>query len=176
MTIVEQLSLGRVCQEEGERNGGDSWSRRGTDPALLSRFRMTYTTRPPQDKVWYGCDMQINCGLDGVTAFFDVADRPFQPEDVRPRNEVMPPAVAIPSMTTTTSPQSCLYPEANLSQPGSPRQDNATTAQIPTSPISVAQFSSPGHVAATECRATRPRRAPPRLNTGTLKRTYDPSC
>uniref|UniRef100_A0A1I7WLE0 Uncharacterized protein n=1 Tax=Heterorhabditis bacteriophora TaxID=37862 RepID=A0A1I7WLE0_HETBA len=43
------LSVGRVWQEEGERNGGDSWSRRGTDPALLSQFRMTYTTRPPQD-------------------------------------------------------------------------------------------------------------------------------
>uniref|UniRef100_A0A1I7WBV2 Transposase n=1 Tax=Heterorhabditis bacteriophora TaxID=37862 RepID=A0A1I7WBV2_HETBA len=49
MTIVEQLSLGRVCQEEGERNGVASWSRRGTDPALLPRFRMTYTTRPSQD-------------------------------------------------------------------------------------------------------------------------------
>uniref|UniRef100_A0A1I7X3X1 Uncharacterized protein n=1 Tax=Heterorhabditis bacteriophora TaxID=37862 RepID=A0A1I7X3X1_HETBA len=47
MAIVEQLSLGRVCQEEGERNGDASWSRRGTDPALLYRFRMTYTTRPP---------------------------------------------------------------------------------------------------------------------------------
>uniref|UniRef100_A0A1I7XN30 Uncharacterized protein n=1 Tax=Heterorhabditis bacteriophora TaxID=37862 RepID=A0A1I7XN30_HETBA len=36
MTIVEQLSIGRVWQEEGERNGDASWSRRGTDPALLA--------------------------------------------------------------------------------------------------------------------------------------------
>uniref|UniRef100_A0A1I7WD44 Uncharacterized protein n=1 Tax=Heterorhabditis bacteriophora TaxID=37862 RepID=A0A1I7WD44_HETBA len=49
MAIVAELSIGRVWQQEGERNGGDSWSQRGTDPALLSRFRMTYTTRPPQD-------------------------------------------------------------------------------------------------------------------------------
>uniref|UniRef100_A0A1I7WRN2 CUB domain-containing protein n=1 Tax=Heterorhabditis bacteriophora TaxID=37862 RepID=A0A1I7WRN2_HETBA len=49
MTIVEQLSMGRVWQEEGERNGDASWSRRGTDPALISRLRMTYTTMPLQD-------------------------------------------------------------------------------------------------------------------------------
>uniref|UniRef100_A0A1I7WG13 Uncharacterized protein n=1 Tax=Heterorhabditis bacteriophora TaxID=37862 RepID=A0A1I7WG13_HETBA len=49
MTIVEQLFVGRVWQEERGRNGCDFWSRRGTDPALLSRFRMTYTTRPSQD-------------------------------------------------------------------------------------------------------------------------------
>uniref|UniRef100_A0A1I7XJ54 Transcriptional regulator n=1 Tax=Heterorhabditis bacteriophora TaxID=37862 RepID=A0A1I7XJ54_HETBA len=49
MTIVEHLSIGRVWQEEGERNGDVSWSRRGADPALISRLRMTYTTRPSQD-------------------------------------------------------------------------------------------------------------------------------
>uniref|UniRef100_A0A1I7X6T4 Uncharacterized protein n=1 Tax=Heterorhabditis bacteriophora TaxID=37862 RepID=A0A1I7X6T4_HETBA len=48
MEIVEQLSIGRVWQEEGERLGGATSLRRGTDPALLCRFRMTYTTMPSQ--------------------------------------------------------------------------------------------------------------------------------
>uniref|UniRef100_A0A1I7WRR8 Uncharacterized protein n=1 Tax=Heterorhabditis bacteriophora TaxID=37862 RepID=A0A1I7WRR8_HETBA len=48
MTIVEQLSLGRVWQEEGERIGDATSSQRGTDPALLFPLRMTYTTRPSQ--------------------------------------------------------------------------------------------------------------------------------
>uniref|UniRef100_A0A1I7XJC7 Transposase n=1 Tax=Heterorhabditis bacteriophora TaxID=37862 RepID=A0A1I7XJC7_HETBA len=49
MAIAEQLSLGRVWQEEVERNGDASWSRRGADPALIARSRMTYTTRPSQN-------------------------------------------------------------------------------------------------------------------------------
>uniref|UniRef100_A0A1I7W8I6 ANK_REP_REGION domain-containing protein n=1 Tax=Heterorhabditis bacteriophora TaxID=37862 RepID=A0A1I7W8I6_HETBA len=36
MTIGAEHSIGRVWQEEGERNGDASWSRRGTDPALLA--------------------------------------------------------------------------------------------------------------------------------------------
>uniref|UniRef100_A0A1I7W781 Uncharacterized protein n=1 Tax=Heterorhabditis bacteriophora TaxID=37862 RepID=A0A1I7W781_HETBA len=36
MTIVAEHSIGRVWQEEGERNGVASWSRRGTDPAQLA--------------------------------------------------------------------------------------------------------------------------------------------
>uniref|UniRef100_A0A1I7X6K2 Transmembrane protein n=1 Tax=Heterorhabditis bacteriophora TaxID=37862 RepID=A0A1I7X6K2_HETBA len=38
MTIVAEHSIGRVWQEEGERIGDATSSRRGTDPALLSRF------------------------------------------------------------------------------------------------------------------------------------------
>uniref|UniRef100_A0A1I7XJQ1 Transposase n=1 Tax=Heterorhabditis bacteriophora TaxID=37862 RepID=A0A1I7XJQ1_HETBA len=49
MAIVAEHSIERVWQEEGERNGDASWSRRGTDPEMFSRFRMTYTTRPSQD-------------------------------------------------------------------------------------------------------------------------------
>uniref|UniRef100_A0A1I7XJ91 Uncharacterized protein n=1 Tax=Heterorhabditis bacteriophora TaxID=37862 RepID=A0A1I7XJ91_HETBA len=49
MAIVEYLSIGRVWQEEGERNGDASWSRRGADPGLISRLRMTYTTMPSLD-------------------------------------------------------------------------------------------------------------------------------
>uniref|UniRef100_A0A1I7X2S2 Uncharacterized protein n=1 Tax=Heterorhabditis bacteriophora TaxID=37862 RepID=A0A1I7X2S2_HETBA len=48
MAIVAEHSIGRVWQEEGERNGDTSESRRGTDPALLSRFRMIYPTGPLQ--------------------------------------------------------------------------------------------------------------------------------
>uniref|UniRef100_A0A1I7WC69 DUF4338 domain-containing protein n=2 Tax=Heterorhabditis bacteriophora TaxID=37862 RepID=A0A1I7WC69_HETBA len=49
MTIVEQLSIGRVWQEEGERNGVAFWFSNGTDPSLQIPLRMTYTTRPSQD-------------------------------------------------------------------------------------------------------------------------------
>uniref|UniRef100_A0A1I7WTU5 Amylo-alpha-1,6-glucosidase n=1 Tax=Heterorhabditis bacteriophora TaxID=37862 RepID=A0A1I7WTU5_HETBA len=49
MTIVEQLSIGRVWQEEGERDGVAFRFLNGTDPALLIPLRMTYTTRPSQD-------------------------------------------------------------------------------------------------------------------------------
>uniref|UniRef100_A0A1I7WNZ0 EGF-like domain-containing protein n=1 Tax=Heterorhabditis bacteriophora TaxID=37862 RepID=A0A1I7WNZ0_HETBA len=49
MTIVEQLSIGRVWQEEGERNGDVFRFLNGTDLSLQIPLRMTYTTRPSQD-------------------------------------------------------------------------------------------------------------------------------
>uniref|UniRef100_A0A1I7WNX7 Uncharacterized protein n=1 Tax=Heterorhabditis bacteriophora TaxID=37862 RepID=A0A1I7WNX7_HETBA len=49
MTIVEQLSIGRVWQEEGERNGDAFRFLNGTDLSLQIPLRMTYTTRPSQD-------------------------------------------------------------------------------------------------------------------------------
>uniref|UniRef100_A0A1I7XPB1 Secreted protein n=1 Tax=Heterorhabditis bacteriophora TaxID=37862 RepID=A0A1I7XPB1_HETBA len=48
MTIVEQLSIGRVWQEEGERNGDAFWFLNGTDLSLQIALPMTYTTRPSQ--------------------------------------------------------------------------------------------------------------------------------
>uniref|UniRef100_A0A1I7X984 Uncharacterized protein n=1 Tax=Heterorhabditis bacteriophora TaxID=37862 RepID=A0A1I7X984_HETBA len=48
MAIVEQLSLGRVWQEEGERIGDVFWFSNGTDPSLQIPLRMIYTTRPSQ--------------------------------------------------------------------------------------------------------------------------------
>uniref|UniRef100_A0A1I7XQR4 SSD domain-containing protein n=1 Tax=Heterorhabditis bacteriophora TaxID=37862 RepID=A0A1I7XQR4_HETBA len=44
-----QLSIGRVWQEEGERNGVAFWFLNETDPTLQIPLRMTYTTRPSQD-------------------------------------------------------------------------------------------------------------------------------
>uniref|UniRef100_A0A1I7X6U0 RRM domain-containing protein n=1 Tax=Heterorhabditis bacteriophora TaxID=37862 RepID=A0A1I7X6U0_HETBA len=49
MTIIEQLSIGRVWQEEGERNGDAFRFLNGTDLSLQIPLRMTYTTRPTQD-------------------------------------------------------------------------------------------------------------------------------
>uniref|UniRef100_A0A1I7WAW3 DUF3327 domain-containing protein n=1 Tax=Heterorhabditis bacteriophora TaxID=37862 RepID=A0A1I7WAW3_HETBA len=49
MTIVAEHSIGRVWQEEGERNGVAFRFLNGTDPALLIPLRMTYTTTPSQD-------------------------------------------------------------------------------------------------------------------------------
>uniref|UniRef100_A0A1I7XKC4 DUF3291 domain-containing protein n=1 Tax=Heterorhabditis bacteriophora TaxID=37862 RepID=A0A1I7XKC4_HETBA len=49
MAIVEQIYIGRVWQEEGERNEVAFWFLNGTDPALLIPRRMTYTTTPSQD-------------------------------------------------------------------------------------------------------------------------------
>uniref|UniRef100_A0A1I7XRI1 Beta-galactosidase n=1 Tax=Heterorhabditis bacteriophora TaxID=37862 RepID=A0A1I7XRI1_HETBA len=49
MAIVAELSIGRVWQEEGERNGDAFWFLNGTDPLLQIPLRMTYTTRPSQD-------------------------------------------------------------------------------------------------------------------------------
>uniref|UniRef100_A0A1I7W8H3 cDNA n=1 Tax=Heterorhabditis bacteriophora TaxID=37862 RepID=A0A1I7W8H3_HETBA len=49
VTIVEQLSIGRVWQEEGERNGVAFWFSNGTDPTLQIPLRTIYTTRPSQD-------------------------------------------------------------------------------------------------------------------------------
>uniref|UniRef100_A0A1I7WG88 Sodium channel protein Nach n=1 Tax=Heterorhabditis bacteriophora TaxID=37862 RepID=A0A1I7WG88_HETBA len=49
MTIVAEHSIGRVWQEEGERNGDAFRSLNGTDPTLQIPLRMTYTTRPLQD-------------------------------------------------------------------------------------------------------------------------------
>uniref|UniRef100_A0A1I7X0L2 Fn3_PAP domain-containing protein n=1 Tax=Heterorhabditis bacteriophora TaxID=37862 RepID=A0A1I7X0L2_HETBA len=47
--IVAEHSIGRVWQEEGERNGEAFWFLNGTDPSLQIALRMTYTTRPSQD-------------------------------------------------------------------------------------------------------------------------------
>uniref|UniRef100_A0A1I7X154 RNase H domain-containing protein n=1 Tax=Heterorhabditis bacteriophora TaxID=37862 RepID=A0A1I7X154_HETBA len=49
--IVAEHSIGRVWQEEGERNGEAFWFLNGTDPSLQIALRMTYTTRPSQDLV-----------------------------------------------------------------------------------------------------------------------------
>uniref|UniRef100_A0A1I7WM54 Transposase n=1 Tax=Heterorhabditis bacteriophora TaxID=37862 RepID=A0A1I7WM54_HETBA len=49
MTILEQLSIGRVWQEEGERNRDAFRFLNGTDPTLHIPLRMTYTTRPSLD-------------------------------------------------------------------------------------------------------------------------------
>uniref|UniRef100_A0A1I7XEH1 Uncharacterized protein n=1 Tax=Heterorhabditis bacteriophora TaxID=37862 RepID=A0A1I7XEH1_HETBA len=49
MTIVEQLSIGRVWQEEGERNADAFRFLKGTDPTLQIPLRTTYATRPAQD-------------------------------------------------------------------------------------------------------------------------------
>uniref|UniRef100_A0A1I7WP65 Secreted protein n=1 Tax=Heterorhabditis bacteriophora TaxID=37862 RepID=A0A1I7WP65_HETBA len=49
MAIVAEHSLGRVRQEEGERNGDAFRFSNGTDPALQTPLRMTYTTRPSHD-------------------------------------------------------------------------------------------------------------------------------
>uniref|UniRef100_A0A1I7W758 CBM2 domain-containing protein n=1 Tax=Heterorhabditis bacteriophora TaxID=37862 RepID=A0A1I7W758_HETBA len=49
MTIVAEHSIGRVWQEEGERNGVAFRFSNGTDPTLQTALRMTYTTRPPHD-------------------------------------------------------------------------------------------------------------------------------
>uniref|UniRef100_A0A1I7WVJ3 Uncharacterized protein n=1 Tax=Heterorhabditis bacteriophora TaxID=37862 RepID=A0A1I7WVJ3_HETBA len=49
MAIVAEHSIGRVWQEEGERNGDACRLLNGTDPALQIPLRMTYTTRPSQD-------------------------------------------------------------------------------------------------------------------------------
>uniref|UniRef100_A0A1I7XGL7 SURF1-like protein n=1 Tax=Heterorhabditis bacteriophora TaxID=37862 RepID=A0A1I7XGL7_HETBA len=49
MAIVAEHSIGRVWQEEGERNGDIFWFSNGTDPAQQIPLRMTYTTRPSQD-------------------------------------------------------------------------------------------------------------------------------
>uniref|UniRef100_A0A1I7XVW2 Aldehyde dehydrogenase family protein n=1 Tax=Heterorhabditis bacteriophora TaxID=37862 RepID=A0A1I7XVW2_HETBA len=39
MAIVEQqLFIGRVWQQEGQRSGDVYWSRRGIDPALIADF------------------------------------------------------------------------------------------------------------------------------------------
>uniref|UniRef100_A0A1I7XC79 PPIase cyclophilin-type domain-containing protein n=1 Tax=Heterorhabditis bacteriophora TaxID=37862 RepID=A0A1I7XC79_HETBA len=45
MTIVAEHSIGRVWQEEGERNGDAFRFLNGTDPTLQSPLRTTYTTR-----------------------------------------------------------------------------------------------------------------------------------
>uniref|UniRef100_A0A1I7XGT2 Ovule protein n=1 Tax=Heterorhabditis bacteriophora TaxID=37862 RepID=A0A1I7XGT2_HETBA len=55
MTIVEQLFIGRVWQEEGERNEDAFWFLNGTDPTLqiplfldlLSRFSGIFLHRHP---------------------------------------------------------------------------------------------------------------------------------
>uniref|UniRef100_A0A1I7XQC5 Apple domain-containing protein n=1 Tax=Heterorhabditis bacteriophora TaxID=37862 RepID=A0A1I7XQC5_HETBA len=44
-----QLSIGRVWQEERERNGVAFWFLNGTDPTLQFPLPMTYTTRPSLD-------------------------------------------------------------------------------------------------------------------------------
>uniref|UniRef100_A0A1I7X4W3 F5/8 type C domain-containing protein n=1 Tax=Heterorhabditis bacteriophora TaxID=37862 RepID=A0A1I7X4W3_HETBA len=49
MAIVAEHSIGRVWQEEGERNGDAFRLLNGTDPALQIPLRMIYTTRPTQD-------------------------------------------------------------------------------------------------------------------------------
>uniref|UniRef100_A0A1I7XA57 SH2 domain-containing protein n=1 Tax=Heterorhabditis bacteriophora TaxID=37862 RepID=A0A1I7XA57_HETBA len=49
MASIEQLSIGRVWQEEGERNGVAFRFLNGTDPSLQFPLRITYTTRPSQD-------------------------------------------------------------------------------------------------------------------------------
>uniref|UniRef100_A0A1I7WC57 Alpha-galactosidase n=1 Tax=Heterorhabditis bacteriophora TaxID=37862 RepID=A0A1I7WC57_HETBA len=67
MTIVEQLSIGRVWQEEGERNGVAFWFSNGTDPSLqiplqtgvryceipLEQRVMNKTYRAPAIDEWY---------------------------------------------------------------------------------------------------------------------------
>uniref|UniRef100_A0A1I7WY98 TonB-dependent receptor n=1 Tax=Heterorhabditis bacteriophora TaxID=37862 RepID=A0A1I7WY98_HETBA len=49
MAIVAEHSIGRVWQEEGERNGDAFRFLNGTDPTLQIPLRMTYATRPSQD-------------------------------------------------------------------------------------------------------------------------------
>uniref|UniRef100_A0A1I7X935 DUF4365 domain-containing protein n=1 Tax=Heterorhabditis bacteriophora TaxID=37862 RepID=A0A1I7X935_HETBA len=49
MIIVAEHSIGRVWQEEGERNGAAFRFLNGTDLTLQIPLRMTYTTRPSQD-------------------------------------------------------------------------------------------------------------------------------
>uniref|UniRef100_A0A1I7WL97 GRANULINS domain-containing protein n=1 Tax=Heterorhabditis bacteriophora TaxID=37862 RepID=A0A1I7WL97_HETBA len=49
MAIVAEHSIGRVWQEEGERNGVAFRFWNGTDLTLQIPLRMTYTTRPSQD-------------------------------------------------------------------------------------------------------------------------------
>uniref|UniRef100_A0A1I7WGS0 Aldehyde dehydrogenase n=1 Tax=Heterorhabditis bacteriophora TaxID=37862 RepID=A0A1I7WGS0_HETBA len=50
MAIVEQqLFIGRVWQQEGQGNGELLVARNGTDPALLSPLRNTFTARPYHD-------------------------------------------------------------------------------------------------------------------------------
>uniref|UniRef100_A0A1I7WU13 Transcriptional regulator n=1 Tax=Heterorhabditis bacteriophora TaxID=37862 RepID=A0A1I7WU13_HETBA len=49
MTIVAEHSIGRVWQEEGERNGDAFRFLNGTDPALQIALRTIYTTRPSQE-------------------------------------------------------------------------------------------------------------------------------
>uniref|UniRef100_A0A1I7XEL1 Neur_chan_LBD domain-containing protein n=1 Tax=Heterorhabditis bacteriophora TaxID=37862 RepID=A0A1I7XEL1_HETBA len=48
-SVSLSLSIGRVWQEEGERNADAFRFLNGTDPALQIPLRMTYTTRPSQD-------------------------------------------------------------------------------------------------------------------------------
>uniref|UniRef100_A0A1I7XDJ7 Transcriptional regulator n=1 Tax=Heterorhabditis bacteriophora TaxID=37862 RepID=A0A1I7XDJ7_HETBA len=49
MPIVAEHSIGRVWQEEGERDGDAFRFLKGTDPALQIPLRTTYATRPSQD-------------------------------------------------------------------------------------------------------------------------------
>uniref|UniRef100_A0A1I7WKI8 Myotubularin phosphatase domain-containing protein n=1 Tax=Heterorhabditis bacteriophora TaxID=37862 RepID=A0A1I7WKI8_HETBA len=64
MAIVAEHSLGRVRQEEGERNGDAFRFSNGTDPALQTPLRTTYTTRPSQDlSDQYKSDRNYCCPL-----------------------------------------------------------------------------------------------------------------
>uniref|UniRef100_A0A1I7XJ68 Uncharacterized protein n=1 Tax=Heterorhabditis bacteriophora TaxID=37862 RepID=A0A1I7XJ68_HETBA len=49
LTIIAEHSIGRVWQEEGERNGAAFRFLNGTDPTLQIPLRTAYTTRPSQD-------------------------------------------------------------------------------------------------------------------------------